>query len=61
MRASAVSGDAQPRDVETRTGQGTEFRSVGGFFLLMGVGDVLEHGFKEVTGRTSRVGELTRR
>jgi hypothetical protein len=31
-------------------GQGTEFRSVGGFFLLIGVGAALEHGFKEVTG-----------
>jgi len=37
-------------------GKGTEFRSVGGFFLLMGVGAALEHGFKEVTGR--RVGGL---
>ena len=36
-------------------GQGTEFRSVGGFFVLMGVG-ALEHGLKEVTGR--RVGGL---
>jgi hypothetical protein len=35
-------------------GQGTEFSTVGGFFLLMGVGAALEHGFKQVTGR--RVG-----
>jgi len=35
-------------------GRGTEFRTVGGFFLLMGVGAALEHGFKMVTGR--RVG-----
>ena len=37
-------------------GRGTEFSTVGGFFLLMGVGSALEHGFKEVTGR--RVGGL---
>jgi len=37
-------------------GRGTEFRSVGGFFLLMGVGAALEHGFKKVTG--CRVGGL---
>jgi hypothetical protein len=30
-------------------GQGTVFRSVGGFFLLMGVSTALEHGFREVT------------
>jgi|SRR6266478_2522626 len=35
-------------------GRGTEFRTAGGFFLLMGVGAALEHGFKVVTGR--RVG-----
>jgi hypothetical protein len=32
-------------------GRGTEFRTVGGFFLLMGVGAALEHAFKAVTGR----------
>ena len=32
------------------------FPTVGGFFLLMGVGAALEHGFKQVTGR--RVGGL---
>jgi Membrane bound O-acyl transferase family len=37
-------------------GRGTEFSTVGGFFLLMGVGAALEHGFKFVTGR--RVGGL---
>jgi hypothetical protein len=37
-------------------GQGTEFSTVGGFFLLMGVGAALERGFKQVTGR--RVGGL---
>ena len=37
-------------------GRGTEVRAVGGFFLLMGVGAALEHGFKKVTGR--RVGGL---
>jgi hypothetical protein len=37
-------------------GQGTEFRTVGGFFLLMGVGAALEHAFKVVTGR--RVGGI---
>jgi len=37
-------------------GRGTEFSTVGGFFLLMGVGAALEHGFKQVTGR--RVGGL---
>jgi len=37
-------------------GRGTEFCTVGGFFLLMGVGAALEHGFKQVTGR--RVGGL---
>ena len=37
-------------------GQGTEFRTVGGFFLLMGVGVTLEHVFKVVTGR--RVGGI---
>jgi hypothetical protein len=37
-------------------GQGTEFRTVGGFFLLMGVGVALEHAFKVVTGR--RVGGI---
>lgn len=31
-------------------GRGTEFWSVGGFFLLMGVGCVLEASFKKVTG-----------
>jgi hypothetical protein len=35
-------------------GRGTEFRAVGGSFLLMGAGAVLEHAFKVVTGR--RVG-----
>ena len=35
-------------------GQGTEFSTVGGFFLLMGVGAALEHGFQQMTGR--RVG-----
>jgi hypothetical protein len=37
-------------------GRGTEFRTVGGFFLLMGVGAALEHAFKVVTGR--RVGGI---
>ncbi|KAI9450761.1 hypothetical protein F5148DRAFT_1152671 [Russula earlei] len=32
-------------------GRGTEFRTAGGFFLLMGVGSVLELGFKKLTGR----------
>ncbi|KAI0291686.1 hypothetical protein BC826DRAFT_1098046 [Russula brevipes] len=31
-------------------GNGTEFVTAGGFFLLMGVGAVLEDGFKKVTG-----------
>ena len=35
-----------------RLGQGTEYRSVGGFFLLLGV------GFKEATGHPSYVGRL---
>ena len=35
---------------------GAEFRYVGGFFLLMGVGVVLEHAFKVVTAR--RVGGI---
>ena len=35
-------------------GRGTEFSTVGGFFLFMGVGATLEYGFKKVTGR--RVG-----
>jgi Membrane bound O-acyl transferase family len=37
-------------------GQGTEFRTAGGFFLLMGIGATLEHAFKVVTGR--RVGGI---
>jgi hypothetical protein len=37
-------------------GRGTELRTVGGFFLLMGVGAASEHGFKQVTGR--RVGGI---
>jgi hypothetical protein len=37
-------------------GRGTEFRSVGGFFVLMGVGASAELGFRKVTGR--RVGGL---
>ena len=37
-------------------GRGTEFSTVGGFFLLMGVGATLEYGFKQATGR--RVGGL---
>jgi hypothetical protein len=37
-------------------GRGTEFRTVGGFFLLMGVGASLEHAFKGLTGR--RVGGI---
>jgi len=32
-------------------GRGTEFRTVGGFFVLMGIGVILEHGFKGMTGR----------
>ena len=32
------------------TGNGTEFVTAGGFFLLMGVGAVIEEGFKRVTG-----------
>ena len=32
-------------------GKGMEFCSVGGFFLLMGVGAALEYGFKKATGR----------
>jgi hypothetical protein len=35
---------------------GTEFPTAGGFFLFIGVGTMLEYGFKEVTGR--RVGGL---
>ncbi len=31
--------------------QGTELRSVSGFFLFMGVGAALEYAFKKVTGR----------
>jgi hypothetical protein len=31
-------------------GRGTEFRTAGGFFLLMGVGAALEHAFKRLTG-----------
>lgn len=31
-------------------GRGTEFRSVGGFFLMMGVGVILEALFKKLTG-----------
>jgi len=31
-------------------GNGTEFVTAGGFFLLMGVGAVIEEGFKRVTG-----------
>ena len=38
-------------------GRGTEFRNVGGFFVLMGVGVVLEHAFEGMTGwRITRVG-----
>jgi hypothetical protein len=37
-------------------GKGMEFRSVTGFFLLMGVGAALEYGFKQATGH--RVGGL---
>jgi len=37
-------------------GRGTEFRTAGGFFLLMGIGAALEHGFKGLTGR--RVGGI---
>jgi len=37
-------------------GRGTEFSTVGGFFLFMGVGAALERGFKQVTGR--RVGGI---
>ncbi|KAI0267189.1 hypothetical protein BGY98DRAFT_1084902 [Russula aff. rugulosa BPL654] len=37
-------------------GRGTEFSTIGGFFLLMGVGATLEYGFKQATGR--RVGGL---
>ena len=37
-------------------GKGMEFRSVSGFFLLMGVGTALEYGFKQATGH--RVGGL---
>jgi hypothetical protein len=37
-------------------GGGMEFRSVSGFFLLMGVGAALEYGFKQATGH--RVGGL---
>ncbi|KAH9958220.1 hypothetical protein BC827DRAFT_1136615 [Russula dissimulans] len=32
-------------------GRGSEFRTAGGFFILMGVGAALEHGFKGLTGR----------
>jgi hypothetical protein len=35
-------------------GRGTEFHSVSGFFLLMGIGAAVEHAFKRLTGR--RVG-----
>jgi hypothetical protein len=37
-------------------GRGTEFRTAGGFFLLMGIGAALEHRFKGLTGR--RVGGI---
>jgi hypothetical protein len=37
-------------------GRGTEFRTAGGFFLLMGIRVALEHGFKGLTGR--RVGGI---
>lgn len=37
-------------------GRGTEFRTAGGFFLLMGIGAALEYEFKVVTGR--RVGGI---
>ena len=37
-------------------GRGTEFRSIGGFFLITGAGAILEHAFKVVTGR--RVGGI---
>ena len=37
-------------------GRGTEFSTVGGFFLLMGLGAALEHAFEQLTGR--RVGGL---
>jgi len=32
-------------------GRGTEFRTVGGFFVLMGVGVILEHAFEVMTAR----------
>ena len=32
-------------------GRGTEFRTVGGFFILMGVGVILERAFEGMTGR----------
>jgi len=55
MGAFAVSGVMH--DAGTwGLGRGTEFSTVGGFFLLMGVGAALEHGFKKVTGH--RVGGI---
>jgi hypothetical protein len=50
MGAFAVSGLMHDAGV-WGLGRGTEFRTVGGFFLLMGVGAASEHGFKQVTGR----------
>ena len=55
MGAFAVSGVLHDLAV-WGLGRGTEFSTVGGFFLLMGVGAALERGFKQVTGR--RVGGI---
>ena len=55
MSAFAISGVLHDLAI-WGLGRGTEFSANGGFFLLMGIGAVLEHGFKQVTGR--RVGGL---
>jgi hypothetical protein len=55
MGAFAVSGLMHDAGI-WGLGLGTDFRTVGGFFLLMGAGAASEHGFKQVTGR--RVGGI---
>lgn len=55
MGAFAVSGLMHDAGI-WGLGRGTEFRAVGGFFRLMGVGSASEHGFKQVTMR--RVGGI---
>ena len=55
LGAFAVSGVMH--DIMTwGLGKGVEFRSVSGFFLLMGVGTALEYGFKQATGH--RIGGI---